>query len=68
MGTPGAGDMLGIGDIGGIEGGIDCIGGMDGLLIGMFGSSIIFFIGMFGSSIIFFMSASMDLQQSGCAE
>jgi hypothetical protein len=57
MGIPGAGDMLGIGDIGGIEGGIDVIGGIDGL-----------FIGMFGSAIIFFMSASMDLQQSGCAE
>jgi hypothetical protein len=33
------------------------MGGMDGL-----------FIGIFGSSIIFFMSASMDLQQSCCAE
>ena len=63
-GIPGIGDMPGVGDmpgdIGGIEGGID--------VIGIFGSSIIFFIGMFGSSIIFFMSASMDLQQSGCAE
>jgi hypothetical protein len=48
---PGVGGMLGIGDIGGIEGGIDGL-----------------FIGIFGSSIIFFMSASMDLQQSGCAE
>ena len=51
MGIPGAGGMLGIGDIVGIAGGIDVL-----------------FIGIFGSSIIFFMSASMDLQQSGCAE
>jgi hypothetical protein len=35
-------------------GGMD---GMDGL-----------FMGIFGSSIIFFMPASMDLQQSCCAE
>jgi hypothetical protein len=55
---PGVGDMPGIGDmLGGIEGDIDDIGGIDGL-----------FIGIFGSVIIFFMSASMDLQQSGCAE
>jgi hypothetical protein len=46
IGAPGIGDMLGIGDIGGIDG---------------------LFIGIFGSSIIFFMSASMDLQQSDCA-
>jgi hypothetical protein len=47
---PGPGGMLGMGDI-------DGIAGIDGL-----------FIGIFGSSIIFFMSASIDLQQSGCAE
>ena len=56
-GIPGIGDMPGVGDIGGIEGGIDDIGGIAG-----------WFIGIFGSDIIFFMSASMDLQQSGCAE